>query len=391
MRNSIEKWLQDIWYSDNTPPWYLRMLVPVYRAGYKFDHRHSEPDGPGANSPQSGSSSLSGRNSHDPGHGTNTDDAGHDHPGLSPKTPLLVVGNITVGGSGKTPLVIALCNIAQTMGVKVGVASTGYGRKSTETLLVHANSDTTECGDEPVLIATRTGVPVIVARRRQDAIARLRQMNLDLIVSDDGLQTAGLHRDIEICVVDGARGVGNGELLPAGPLREPASRLQNVDYIVSNGEWLSKPVGSKVAVMTLEGHTLVALDGTSQVSADEFFSRQAHTQPGHQTHLFAGIGNPERFFASVRRLNLNASDGAGATKHLHEHRLADHHVFVKEDFESVAAGATIIMTEKDAVKCRKLDLENAWYLPVDAELDEDFTEWFRQQLTNLNRINPDVE
>lgn len=354
MRNSVEKWLQNIWYSNQVPPWYLRMLVPLYRAGYRFDQRHSN------SRPAETAAGI----------------------------PLLVVGNISAGGSGKTPLVIALCNIAQAAGLKAGVASTGYGRKSRETLMVHAHSDAIECGDEPVLIAIRTGAPVIVASRRQDAIARLRQMNLNLIISDDGLQTAGLHRDIEICVVDGARGIGNGQLLPAGPLREPVSRLQDVDYIVSNGAWTAKPVAGKVAVMTLEGNTLCSLDGTRQLPADEFFRRQAQAQPEYQVHLFAGIGNPERFFATVRQLGLNTVNNLIKADRWHEHRCADHHAFVAADFDSVPAGAAIVMTEKDAVKCRKLGLENAWYLPVEAALDEDFVQWYRQQLEWLKQDVP---
>lgn len=354
MRNSVEKWLQNIWYSNQVPPWYLRMLVPLYRAGYKFDQRHSN----------------------------------FEPPKTTASIPLLVVGNISVGGSGKTPLVIALCNMALAAGLKAGVASTGYGRKSSETLMVQAQSDAVECGDEPVLIAIRTGVPVIVASHRQDAIARLRQMNLDLIISDDGLQTAGLHRDIEICVVDGARGIGNGQLLPAGPLREPVSRLQDVDYVVSNGAWLSKPVAGKVAVMTLEGNTLCSLDGTRQLPAAEFFSRQAQTQPDHQVHLFAAIGNPERFFATMRQFDLNAVSNLIKADKWHEHRFADHHAFEAADFNSVPAGAAIVMTEKDAVKCRKLGLENAWYLPVDAVLDKDFVQWYCQQLELLKQDKP---
>jgi len=366
MRNSIEKRLQNIWYSDSTPPWYLRMLVPLYRAGYDFDHRKSNSNR---------SDSKSGNSE-------------HFHPDATLSTPLLVVGNITVGGSGKTPLVIALCKIAQDMGVSVGVASTGYGRKSTETLKVNADSDATKCGDEPVLIAIRTGAPVIVASRRQDAISRLRQMNLDLIISDDGLQTAGLHRDIEICVVDGTRGIGNAQLLPAGPLREPAGRLQQVDRIVSNGEWTSMPDDCNISQMDLVGDSFCSLNGLLKLSAVEFFWQHLKGQVDRSVHMFAAIGNPDRFFKAVRQLDLKASQYSRKAEHWHEHRFADHHTYEAADFDAIPNGATIVMTEKDAVKCRKLKLENAWYLPVDAELDDDFVQWYCQQLKLLKQDKP---
>lgn len=381
MRNSIENWLQSIWYSDSSPPWYLRMLVPLYSAGFKFDHRQSR-----SNKSNSSNPNFSNRNSGNRDSGS--DISSPEHLEANSVAPLLVVGNITVGGSGKTPLVITLCKIALEMGLNVGVASTGYGRKSTETLTVQADSNPSECGDEPVLIAIRTGVPVVVARLREEAVAQLKQIELDLIISDDGLQSAGLQRDIEICVVDGARGLGNGYLLPAGPLREPASRLHEVDYVVSNGDWPSKPTDVNAGQMMLVGRMLYSIDGSEQVTLDEFFNRQAQQQTALSIHLFAGIGNPERFFKAVRQLNLGTSGESASAPNWHEHRFADHHAFKAEDFALVADGAPIVMTEKDAVKCRKLGLNNAWYLPVDGALDEQFVQWFCQQLKLLKQDKP---
>ena len=215
MRAGIEHWILRQWYETAQPRWYLRMLEPVYRVAFNHAQRKGE-NGP---------------------------------PPYRSVLPLIVVGNITTGGSGKTPLVIRLCQIAMQLNLRPGIASTGYGRQSKETHLVNAASDTRACGDEPVLLAIRTGVPVVVASRRCDAIKKLNEMSLDVIFSDDGLQQADLDRDMELCVVDGARGLGNGHLLPAGPLREPAARLRQVDYVVSNGDWADKPEDLPVSVM----------------------------------------------------------------------------------------------------------------------------------------------
>jgi len=185
MRAETEQWLLRHWYGAHRPPWYLRALEPVYRAAFRRAQR------------------------------SNDNHAAR----LRRKLPLIVVGNITAGGSGKTPMVMHLCRLAADMGLKPGIASTGYGRLGSDTRLVVADCDTRDCGDEPVLLAKRTGVPVMVAKRRADAVAALEQMDLDLVISDDGLQHSGLGAGIEVCVVDGARGLGNGHLLPAGPSR----------------------------------------------------------------------------------------------------------------------------------------------------------------------------
>jgi tetraacyldisaccharide 4'-kinase len=219
------------------------------------------------------------------------------------------------------------------------------------------------------LLARRTGATVVVAKRRRDAIRKLNELSLDLIISDDGLQQADLDRDMEFCVVDGARGLGNGHLLPAGPLREPAVRLKQVDYVITNGVWTGKPDDVDVNVMMLEAGKVYSPDGEKALTVSEF--TQKYT--GSKIHAFAGIGNPQRFFATLHTLGIQAV----------QHGFPDHHLFTRKDFASIMTGSAIIMTEKDAVKCRSLGLENAWYLPVNTLMCEDFESIFKDRLRKL--------
>jgi len=335
MRAGLENWLVGHWYSSHQPPWYLRLLEPVYRAAYQRDQK-SKKDSPAV---------------------------------YQPGLPLVVVGNVTAGGSGKTPLIIRLCQIALDMNLKPGIASTGYGRKSSDTLLVQADSDTRTCGDEPVMLAQRTGVPVVVAANRPDAVKKLNAMDLDLVFSDDGLQQADLARDIEFCVVDGERGLGNGHLIPAGPLREPAERLRQVDFVVSNGEWADKPKDLDVNVMRLDASVVRSLDDEMECPVDEF--RQKHA--GNPLIAFAAIGNPQRFFKMLESMGIRVE----------AHGFPDHHTFTRNDFASLTAGCAIIMTEKDAVKCRGLGLQNAWYVPVETRLTDEFERIIKDLLAKL--------
>jgi tetraacyldisaccharide 4'-kinase len=335
MRAAIENWLLTHWYGERQPPWYLRMLEPVYRAGWRRVKKRA----------QSGSGAYRSG------------------------VPLVVVGNITAGGSGKTPLVIRLCQLALELNLKVGIASTGYGRHSRDTLLVEAGSDARLCGDEPVMLASRTGVPVVVAANRLDAVRKLNELNLDLVFSDDGLQKADMERDIEFCVVDGERGLGNGHLIPAGPLREPAERLGQVDHVVSNGEWAGQPDGIVVNVMKLNATVVRSLDDASEYSVEQFRNEQS----GNVLHAIAAIGHPERFFRMLEALGIAVVS----------HGFPDHHSYTPNDFNSIPAGSAIIMTEKDAVKCRSLGLKNAWYIPVDAGLSHEFEQLLKEKLVNL--------
>ncbi len=331
----MENWLLRTWYRTQRPPWYLRSLEPVYRALFQ----HAQKKG----------NTAKGR--------------------FRSRLPLIVVGNLTAGGSGKTPLIIRLCQLARELNLRPGIASTGYGRLGTDTIEVSTSGDARVCGDEPVMLAIRTGVPVIVAKSRVDAVRKLNELDLDVILSDDGLQQANMYRDIEFCVVDGARGLGNGHLLPAGPLREPARRLKTVDYVISNGIWSGKPDDLDVNVMQLEADQLYSLDGTKMIPAIQF--RQMHK--GKEIHAIAGIGNPQRFFDTIENLGIEAIP----------HRFPDHHFFSLADLSFLEADSALVMTEKDAVKCRSLGLENAWYVPVESRLPDDLERVFKDRLTKL--------
>jgi tetraacyldisaccharide 4'-kinase len=262
--------------------------------------------------------------------------------------PVIVVGNITVGGTGKTPLVIWLVNRLQQAGYRPGVASRGYGGAATRwPQAVNGNSDPYLVGDEPVLIARRTLCPVVVGPRRALAAKMLMaEHNCDVVVCDDGLQHYSLDRDIEIVVVDAARRLGNGRCLPAGPLRERSSRLQTVDMVIVNG-------GNKdnECNMQLVGERANQL-------RDPGVNRELRYWDGKTVHGVAGIGNPDRFFAQLRA-------------HGHvvvEHAFPDHHDFQADDLR-FGDELPVMMTEKDAVKCRAFARSNHWYVPVEASLN----------------------
>lgn len=263
----------------------------------------------------------------------------------SPK-PVVVVGNITVGGTGKTPIVIALVEYLQANGVNPGVVSRGYG--ATNSVFPHAvreQSSAADCGDEPLLIYRRTGCPCVVSPARVSAVQHLlANFDVDIVLSDDGLQHYALARDLEIAVLDEERGVGNGWCLPAGPLREPAERLNEVDYILYRG---SEDAENGVPYTA---ESLVSLSsGESQAISP--------AQLGEEVHAVAGIGQPSQFFQSLERSGFRVTG----------HAFADHHKFVAEDFAQLL-GKPIIMTEKDAVKCHDLVDTQAWYVRISARL-----------------------
>jgi tetraacyldisaccharide 4'-kinase len=273
-----------------------------------------------------------------------------------------VVGNITVGGSGKTPLVIRLCRILHEAGLAPGVISRGYGAQERGLRLVSPASDPGVVGDEPLLIAQRAGVPVIVAPDRCAAARALIRKGIRVVVSDDGLQHYRLPRNLEICVIDGSRGLGNGRLLPAGPLREPIGRLESVDHIVINGDADPLPPGLAVTHMSLVGGLLRSLDGGQNWRLAQF--------GGCRVNAVAGIGNPGRFFDLLRHARIKVI----------EYAFPDHHAFQRSDFNGMSRDLPILMTEKDAVKCRNLGLENAWFLSVEAVLPAEWEEEFLRQV-----------
>lgn len=276
--------------------------------------------------------------------------------------PVIVVGNITVGGTGKTPLVAWLVKRLQQAGYRPGIITRGYGGQAQQwPQRVSPETDPLMVGDEPVLLAQRCGCPIVAAPDRVAAArALLEDSNCDILISDDGLQHYRLQRDIEIVVVDGARRFGNGQLLPAGPLREPLSRLQQADYVVANG--VSQ--GGEVAMQLVPGMLVALSDNTTTAPLSEF--------QGRQVHAVAGIGNPSRFFELLK--------GAGLS--VIEHPFPDHHGFTAEDL-NFADGLPLLMTEKDAVKCRPYADGRMWYLPVEAQLDESFARSLMQRVESL--------
>ena len=278
------------------------------------------------------------------------------HPGI----PVIVVGNLTAGGTGKTPLVIWIAEYLKKKGWKPGIVSRGYGARIEAPRAATIADDAAAVGDEPILLSRRSGCPVWVGADRLRAIAALRDADphIDVIVLDDGLQHYRLRRDLEIAVVD-ARGFGNGFMLPAGPLREPVSR--SVDAVVSNGAVI------KGFAMRLQGAELHRMTD----SADR---RPASAFAGQKVHAVAGIGDPNRFFLHVAKLGVK----------LVPHPFPDHHRFGARDLE-FGDDAPVLMTEKDAVKLRRAAKPNWWVLPVTAELDPAFGEWLSKRLDGLRR------
>lgn len=274
-------------------------------------------------------------------------------PVTSLPVPVLVVGNIAVGGTGKTPLVIALAGLLREAGYRPGIVSRGYGGRGRLPRAVGPQADPLEVGDEPVLLARTSGCPVWVGRARaQVARALLAQHpEVDLIISDDGLQHYALARDVEIVVVDAQRWFGNGQLLPAGPLREPTWRLQTVDAVVINGWLPGAPLRRHEFTMRLTGDVLYNLRNPALQARPEVFA-------GQTLVAMAGIGHPERFFGHLRSLGLS----------ILPRPLPDHHRYTPAELEE-AAGRPIVMTEKDAVKCADFAGDDVWVLPVRAELD----------------------
>ena len=275
----------------------------------------------------------------------------------SPPVPVIVVGNITVGGTGKTPVVVALCEAMKKRGIKVAVISRGYGARGGDyPMQVTAESDPMEVGDEPVLIARRTGVPVLIDPDRRSALdMAVSRYAAQAVISDDGLQHYALPRSCEVVVVDGSRGLGNGMCIPAGPLREPRARLDSCDWIIVNGA--QRETDAKAVVMSLDSADPVNLRTGESLPMEDFVVRKPFC------HAVAGIGNPERFFSGLEIMGLR----------IERHAFADHHPFSRADFDMVGE-QPVLMTEKDAVKCTALAGDDWWYLPVAARLPTVFTE-----------------
>ncbi|MFC3908742.1 tetraacyldisaccharide 4'-kinase [Legionella dresdenensis] len=275
--------------------------------------------------------------------------------------PVIIVGNITVGGVGKTPLVIALVQALQRKGIRVGVVSRGYGsRVAHYPYLVKKEDDARKTGDEPLLIVQKTGCDLVIAPKRAVAVQYLLDnCQSQIIISDDGLQHYAMGRAIEIAVIDGQRGLGNQLCLPAGPLREHKARLRQVDFVVVNsGNW------PDAYAMQLKPGPITQLKTGYTVNTDSL---------GGSIAAVAAIGHPQRFYATLNTLGVNFKP----------YSFADHHAFCPDDL--AVAEQTVIMTEKDAVKCHSF-AKSSWYcLPVEAELEPAFWQalWSHEQLKGL--------
>ena len=269
--------------------------------------------------------------------------------------PVIVIGNLSVGGTGKTPLVCWLVERLREDGYRPGVVTRGYGGSNRGPHLVRESDDAALVGDEPILLARRTHAPVVVGRSRSAAAKMLVEAGCDVIVSDDGLQHYALVRDCEIVVIDAQRGFGNGHLLPAGPLREGRSRLAVVDAVVINeagagaiaGRAYQADAQTRALCMRLQASQAVSLLDSTRLDLGKF--------AGQAVHGVAGIGNPQRFFDMLRAYGLQVN----------AHELPDHAVLGPGDIE-FGDGRPVLMTEKDAVKCAPFAKVQHWYVPVSA-------------------------
>jgi tetraacyldisaccharide 4'-kinase len=311
----LARWLEARWYGGVESEWWLRAIARTYGAHIRKKRR----------------AFLRGR-------------------GVQrAAVPVIVVGNLTVGGAGKTPVVLALAQALAKRGWRPGIVSRGYGGKAAMPLRVRAGDNPALVGDEPVLLARRSGVPVAIAAKRIEAIRILEQAKVDLVIADDGLQHYALGRDVEIVVIDGIRRYGNGLLLPAGPLREPVERADAAHFRLVNGGF-SRPNEERIHV---ELRKVIALDGSQDLPIAAF--------AGQRVHAVAGIGNPERFFKNLRDHGIDVEP----------HAFPDHHPFEADDLR-FRDNAPVLMTEKDAVKCRAFATPGRWFVRADTVLPEPF-------------------
>ena len=320
---SLETWLQQIWYGGATAPWWLRalsavfgMLVRARRALYARGWCRA----------------------------------------IRVAVPVIVVGNINVGGTGKTPLVIWLAGRLAALGLPVAVVSRGYGRRGRRGLVpLLASSSANEVGDEPLVIARRAQCPVYVGSDRVRAAQAAIAAGAAVVIADDGLQHLRLARDVEVALADTQRGFGNGALLPAGPLREPATRLDTVSAVVWSVESFGPGAGQRWEPLQRPGLRMLLAGSELQAVGSSGRGCALASLAGQRVHAVAGIGNPRRFFASLRAAGLQPI----------EHPFPDHHHYRAADLQ-FADTLPVIMTEKDAVKCHAFAPAQCWYLPVTA-------------------------
>jgi tetraacyldisaccharide 4'-kinase len=286
--------------------------------------------------------------------------------------PIIVVGNIGVGGNGKTPVVVHLVEMIKSLGLKPGVISRGYGGDAeTYPYLLDENSTSGQAGDEPILIYQRCHVPVAVGADRVANAQMLIEQGCDIIISDDGLQHYRLQRDLEIIVIDGKRLFGNGLLLPAGPLREGTWRLSQANVLIYNGSMPTRAVRTndeESLLMTLAASELIQIKTGEKISLINFLQDQ------QAINAVAGIGDPQRFFDTLKALGFNL---------LKQQGFVDHKDFTVNDFDQFKTELPLLMTEKDAVKCQAFAQDNWWYLPVSAAFSEQDARVLRQKIQVL--------
>ena len=274
------------------------------------------------------------------------------------KVPVVVVGNLTVGGTGKTPLVAWLSTKLSAVGMRVAIVSRGYGGRARGVTRVTVHSRPSEVGDEPLLLARRAQATVFVGRDRVAAAKKAVEDGADIVLCDDGLQHLALMRDCEIVVIDGQRGFGNGCRLPRGPLRESPRRLRRVNAVVVNGA-ISAPGFALPRFVTRTHFDMNMRPGDARPVSGGASLRALSSFRGTGVHAVAAIGNPQRFFDMLK--------AAGLT--LYEHAMPDHHAFKSGDL-NFGDNLPVLMTEKDAVKCVAFADERCWYVPVTAEFSE---------------------
>lgn len=280
------------------------------------------------------------------------------------RVPVIVVGNIYVGGTGKTPVVIYLVNLLQKQGYKPAVISRGYGAKIDQTLLVTDASIADEVGDEPLLIFNNCKIPVVVNPKRNSSVEYLLEnTDCNIIISDDGLQHYALNRDIEIVVFDAQKGIGNGFLLPSGPLREPFSRAKAADFTLVNGN-----------SSFIQGHNFIlSIEYAQNMVTGEKVRLKDLT--AEKVHAVAGIGNPARFFSALKNKGL----------HIIAHEFADHYPYTEKTLDFID-GFPVLMTEKDAVKCQGFAKSDWWTVPADTVFVNGFAEQLLEKLKQVENI-----
>lgn len=273
--------------------------------------------------------------------------------------PVVIVGNITVGGTGKTPIVQSLVRFLQLNGYKPGIITRGYGGDLKAFPHEIKPTDTSSLvGDEPYMLSHTLNVPVVVDPKRINALNAISKMNVDVVISDDGMQHYELPRDIELCVLDGERGLGNEYMLPVGPLREPIDRLDAVDFILKSGKELT------------QGAFVIAPVAWVNVKSGMRVSLESFTPPSPCTAI-AGIGNPDKFFNTLNDLGVQCKAVA----------FPDHCAYSEEDFRNLSG--CILMTEKDAVKIKPFASEDMWFLEVTAKLTDSFFHEFMKKLNSI--------